>query len=98
VTKTAKVKHFWWVAKVTRIRQIEDGGRPPSSIIDKGPYCRNVLTSWHKIWHGNPHWPCEPYRTPTSWKPSIRYRVAPKLEPLGYRAALVAWPYDYLFT
>jgi len=43
----------------TSVKQIQDGGRPPSWKIEKLPYLCCLLTNQHKIWHGEAYSPSE---------------------------------------
>jgi len=56
VTKTTKYSS-WVVPK--RVKQIQDGGRPPSLKIEKRPYLRNGSTDLREIWHDDAYWASE---------------------------------------
>ena len=52
VIKTSKCPS--WVVP-TRVKQIQDGGRPPSWKIENRPYLRNGSTDFREMWHDDVH-------------------------------------------
>ena len=73
-------KYSSWVVP-TRVKEIQDGGRPPSLKIENRPYLRNGLTDLREVWHADAYWASEPDRKlkfPTFKNP--RWRTDENLE------------------